>query len=67
MEFEWDEAKNIANQKKHGLDFLEATECFFDPSGIELKDDSFGWENLKKAEFLRSGIPSAAVPSVLLA
>jgi uncharacterized DUF497 family protein len=39
VEFEWDESKNTANQKKHGLDFLEATECFFDPHGIELIDD----------------------------
>lgn len=39
VKFEWDESKNFANQKKHGLDFLEATECFFDPAGIELIDD----------------------------
>lgn len=38
MEFAWDEAKNVSNQKKHKVDFLEATECFFDPDGIELSD-----------------------------
>lgn len=29
LEFEWDEAKNIANQDKHGVSFAEAKELFF--------------------------------------
>lgn len=28
MRFEWDEAKNLANQRKHGLSFDEARELF---------------------------------------
>lgn len=28
MEFEWDEAKDLANQHKHGLAFAEAAELF---------------------------------------
>lgn len=28
MEFEWDEAKNLANQRKHQVSFEEAAEVF---------------------------------------
>lgn len=28
MRFEWDEAKNVANQRKHGVSFEEACELF---------------------------------------
>ncbi|MDR2462216.1 MAG: BrnT family toxin [Verrucomicrobiales bacterium] len=31
MEFEWDEAKNRANQAKHGIAFEVAKLAFFDP------------------------------------
>ena len=31
MRFEWDEAKNEANQKKHGVSFEVATLVFDDP------------------------------------
>jgi uncharacterized protein len=30
MDFEWDEAKALANQAKHGVSFIEATEVFAD-------------------------------------
>jgi hypothetical protein len=30
MEFEWDEAKRLANIAKHGLDFLDAPQAFED-------------------------------------
>lgn len=30
MDFEWDESKANANQKKHGVTFWEATEAFGD-------------------------------------
>jgi uncharacterized DUF497 family protein len=74
MDFEWDETKNLANQKKHGLDFLEATECFFDPDGIELIDEKHSetekrlyWvESQKKDESLRSGTQSEEMQFELL-
>ena len=28
MDFQWDESKNLSNQKKHGLSFSEASELF---------------------------------------
>jgi uncharacterized DUF497 family protein len=31
MQFEWDEQKNRANIKKHGVSFEEAQTVFFDP------------------------------------
>jgi uncharacterized DUF497 family protein len=31
IQFEWDEAKNLANQRKHGVSFEEARQVFLDP------------------------------------
>lgn len=40
MRFEWDDAKNIANQDKHGVSFEEATELFDDRvDSLEIFDD----------------------------
>ena len=30
-DFEWDEAKNLSNQKKHGISFEDAARVFGDP------------------------------------
>ena len=38
MEFEWDLSKEMVNVRKHGVTFLEAVECFFDPRGFQLFD-----------------------------
>ena len=38
LSFEWDEKKNIANQKKHGVSFEEAKSVFFDEQGLLLED-----------------------------
>ncbi len=34
MEFEWDEAKAAANERKHGVSFLEAQTVFGDPLAL---------------------------------
>jgi len=39
MEFEWDESKAIANDRKHRVSFFEAVESFEDPHGIALRDE----------------------------
>ena len=39
-EFEWDEEKDKANQKKHKVSFIEAVDTFFDPNGLQLIDTS---------------------------
>jgi uncharacterized DUF497 family protein len=36
--FEWDDAKDLANQAKHGLSFSEAQYAFADPDRIIAKD-----------------------------
>lgn len=38
MEFEWDETKNNANMRKHGVSFRSATGVFLDPHRLELED-----------------------------
>lgn len=38
MEFEWDLTKEKENIEKHRCTFIEATECFSDPKGIQLVD-----------------------------
>jgi hypothetical protein len=44
--FAWDEAKNAANRRKHGVSFEEARTVFLDPSAVEFYDDEHsGWED----------------------
>jgi hypothetical protein len=38
LEFEWDEAKNSANQRKHGVSFEQATSVFYDARGLFMAD-----------------------------
>ena len=38
MRFEWDEKKNIANQKKHGITFEEARTVFDDVNALLIAD-----------------------------
>ena len=38
MEFEWDETKNRANRKKHGVSFEEAVTCFADTLSSTIHD-----------------------------
>ncbi|GHU85162.1 hypothetical protein FACS189473_3870 [Spirochaetia bacterium] len=37
-EFEWDEEKNAANIRKHGIAFEEAVYAFLDPIHAEIYD-----------------------------
>ena len=38
ISFEWDEKKNRANQRKHGISFEETQTVFFDEKAIEFDD-----------------------------
>ncbi len=38
IRFEWDEAKNQTNQRKHGLSFEEAVQVFRDPLQVSAQD-----------------------------
>lgn len=39
MKFEWDENKNQANIRKHGIDFSNAVYVFSDPYALSIPDD----------------------------
>jgi len=39
LRFEWDEAKSIANRRKHRLSFELAARVFLDPNRLEVFDD----------------------------
>lgn len=39
MRFEWDENKNRANIRRHGVDFRDAVYAFADPHALNLPDD----------------------------
>ena len=39
ISFEWHEAKDLANQKKHGISFEEAKSVFFDEYAIQFYDE----------------------------
>ncbi len=42
MEFEWDEAKNISNVAKHGIEFEQAASVFAHPClSMTVADDRF--------------------------
>jgi uncharacterized DUF497 family protein len=38
MRFEWDEAKNLSNQRKHCVSFEEASTVFHDPLYVSVQD-----------------------------
>lgn len=44
IRFEWDEAKNFANQRKHGVSFEEASQVFHDPLHLSVQDRIEGGE-----------------------
>ena len=46
LRFEWDEAKNRENQRKHSVSFAEAQSVFFDENAVEFYDDEHSeWED----------------------
>jgi hypothetical protein len=39
LTFEWDEEKDLSNQRKHGVSFDEAKKVFGDPRSITIADE----------------------------
>ncbi len=37
MDFEFDPAKSTSNQRKHGIDFVEAQSLWLDPDRLEIR------------------------------
>ncbi len=44
IRFEWDEHKNRANQRKHGVSFEQAAQVFLDPLHLSVQDRIEGGE-----------------------
>jgi uncharacterized protein len=42
MEFEWDEAKRLANLDKHGVDFIDVP-AVFDGDTVTVEDDRYSY------------------------
>ena len=42
MEYEWDEAKRLANLRKHEIDFIDATDVF-DGDILTVEDDRYDY------------------------
>lgn len=42
MEFEWNEAKRLANIRKHGIDFLDVP-AVFDRDTVTVEDDRYSY------------------------
>ncbi len=53
--FEWDTIKDNANQKKHGVSFVEAKSVFFDENALEFYDFDHSHE---EERFLMLGMSS---------
>lgn len=47
MNFEWDENKNQANIRKHGISFSEAKSVFNDFNAIFLEDNRFDYGEIR--------------------
>jgi uncharacterized protein len=38
LRFEWDESKNLANRREHGISFAQATTVFYDERALLMAD-----------------------------
>jgi uncharacterized DUF497 family protein len=54
LSFEWDEEKNAANIKNHGIDFLDATLIFENPT-LEAIDERADYGEVRYIAFGLSG------------
>jgi hypothetical protein len=46
MRFEWDEAKRVANLRKHGIDFVDVPEIF-ERDTVTVIDDRFEYDEVR--------------------
>jgi uncharacterized protein len=57
MLYEWDEAKNRSNSRKHGISFEVAVEVFDDPMALSVQDreidDEERWQTIGLVRNLR--------------
>ena len=55
ISFEWHEAKDRANQKKHGISFEEAKSLFFDEYAVQFYDEG---HSVEEDRFIMLGMSS---------
>jgi hypothetical protein len=51
MKFEWDAKKAVANEKKHGISFHEASSIFGDPLAITFDDPDYTVNEARQLTF----------------
>jgi uncharacterized protein len=57
MQFEWDEAKNLANIRNHRIDFADVSEMFDSPMLIEPdRRSDYGEDRWTGIGFLQNGV-----------
>ncbi len=59
MRFEWDDAKNAENRRKHGIDFEEAAEIFNGPILTHADDRAYGEVREISFRFFGTGVVGA--------
>ena len=47
VKFIWDEKKNLANLKKHGVDFNDAVRAWFDPDRLDFFDEEHSSDEIR--------------------
>lgn len=62
LTFEWDDAKNAANQMKHGISFEEASEIFSDPLSLTIEDPE---HSVSEERFVTIGMSYSKVIAVV--
>jgi uncharacterized protein len=50
MEYEWDEAKRLANLRQHGIDFIDVP-AVFDGDIVTVEDDRYGYREQRFVTF----------------
>ncbi|TFI55125.1 BrnT family toxin [Mastigocladus laminosus UU774] len=61
MEFEWDEAKRLANLDKHGIDFIDVPDVF-DGDIVTVEDDRYSYGEQR---FITFGVLQGRVIAVV--
>jgi len=52
VRFVWDEKKNLANLKKHGVDFNDAVRAWYDPDRLDFFDEEHSTDKEDRWIFL---------------
>jgi len=60
MEYQWDQAKEAANLKKHGVAFSDAALALEDPRALTIADPDAIDESTNRGSFVLAPIPTVA-------